>query len=752
MIGIAYDGSFGLIVSNGTKRTIVPINKSDKEIFEILKEYLGEEYVAKHSGKILTILGTLREAVFLNHISRIEDPSLNGRPIVIDLQIASTSITYVIPSRIIYGAVEKTNKNGEVEVVFPGGEGTIDINDLVNLKLIGARDTMVNYFLREKFGIHKDSPITVSEYRTAYYLHVRPPASELKKKGKEVFDAKSYEYKTYSLIIVTDEPLNLVAGKKIRILGTPVPSPKDSKLVIFAWHIDFPEEKESFSADALMQLKAKLDSFGSLEAKVDWILENFERYSGVVKRRNVALATLLTYFSPLYVEAFGKRERGWMLTAVVGDTTTGKSETVRLVRELLDAGLFVSGEAATQAGLVGTATQVEGKGWFIDWGYLPLMDSRLLSIDGVHKLPKTVWASTAEALREGMIDIAKAARARANCRTRTIFIANPLSESYTTKDMNSFIYPVLALATIFDVINISRLDLAVFTIADEVKPHEIRGAGEPDPDFYLFREVIRWAWSNPEVEITQEALDEIVRASLRLYEKYFNNIVPLVTIDMRYKIARLAIALATLTMSTDMNKVIVTEEHVRFVEQFLDSEYSRVGLDQLAKGENRELTADEFSALVGDIAEKIGLDVNKLLDILRWMAVKGNFTRDEILQRFGIAEKNQLRPLLSELTGSGLIERKRGFVASGKLIKALKKVEQREEVVKCEVLVDADITVHLEKGSYGPFKKGEIIEVPESDFVKLEELELVRRYDKSEDEGSEGYPPDYIWFNEDRPS
>ena len=84
---------------------------------------------------------------------------------------------------------------------------------------------------------------------------------------------------------------------------------------------------------------------------------------------------------------------------MIGDSTTGKSETVRKTIKLLQSGLYISAETASIVGLTGATIRGERQGWYVDWGFLPLADSKLLSIDGAQNLSKLQWASVGEAER-----------------------------------------------------------------------------------------------------------------------------------------------------------------------------------------------------------------------------------------------------------------------------------------------------------------------------------------------------------------
>jgi len=81
----------------------------------------------------------------------------------------------------------------------------------------------------------------------------------------------------------------------------------------------------------------------------------------------------------------------WGLVLFIGDTTTAKSETIRELIRLLGGSMLVTRETASTVGLTGTATQVEREGWFVDWGFLPLCDRKLLAC--MHRTSLTTMVS-----------------------------------------------------------------------------------------------------------------------------------------------------------------------------------------------------------------------------------------------------------------------------------------------------------------------------------------------------------------------
>lgn len=287
------------------------------------------------------------QPMLLSHINEIENPELSGSPVSVEAVVSSTSTSYIIPQEI--SAVTK-EENQEPETDCK----TLNIDNPVNLSLVAIQDeTKLNRLKRMFQG--KVLSINISKYRTVYLVRIRPPVSTLVKQGTKLIDDKGHEYKYLDLYIATDKPLTFQPSEHIFVTGLPLPHPRTQKTTMLAYEIVFPEKIEQFDSSKLYQLKKKLEGKTPKE-RLAWILDNCELYTHIVGRRNIAKAVLLCAFTPTYVSLFGEVQHGWGLVDVIGDSTVGKSETVKkVILCLLKAGMYVSAETASIVGLVGAA-------------------------------------------------------------------------------------------------------------------------------------------------------------------------------------------------------------------------------------------------------------------------------------------------------------------------------------------------------------------------------------------------------------
>jgi len=619
----------------------------------------------------------------LEHINLIEDPNLTGKNVLVEAIVSSTSVAYLVPSNV--EAVFEDRKREEHYL-----SQLLNEKDPVNIKLVGINEDVKHRRLKRLFGLSREAIIKEREFRTVYRIRVRPPVFTLEKRGEKIVDQKGYEYKSFDIFVTSNKPIVFQPSSLIHAVGITLPNPKNQKTTLLAYEIEFPEEFHAFDSEKLLKLKMKFKDW-SVKEKLNWILENFEKFSQIVGRRNLAFAGLLCFFTPTWIKFNGEIQRGWGNVLFIGDTTTAKSETVRKLIQLLGAGMLITAETTSTVGLVGTATQIEKEGWFVDWGFLVLCDRKLLAVDGAHKLSLSNWAALAEAERSGVVTIAKAAKNSAYARTRQIRIANAVDREanrYTTKTLASFLYPCQALATVLDKTSIARLDLAVFSDSRDVKPEEINQERDEDfdKDLTFLGEAVKWCWSDTvQIQFTKEAVKRLLNEATEIYKTFFSNSIPICSIDMKWKIARLSAALSYLTLSTeDFKTVIVDEDHVKTISNFLREEYSKAGLNTLAQSERYEtLTEDESSFLTGKIAVEANLEREEVENIIAFIVLQGRVTRDQIRTKFGLSENKQLRPLLGVLSSENLIRSGRGLYAEPKLIQ-LYKIIKDINVIKVE--------------------------------------------------------------------
>jgi len=145
---------------------------------------------------------------------------------------------------------------------------------------------------------------------------------------------------------------------------------------------------------------------------------------------------------------------------------------------------------------------------------------------------------------------------------------------------------------------------------------------------------------------------------------------------LKWKLARLSASTAFLTLSTeDFSTVIVTEDHVKEVVEFLRDEYTKAGLNILAQEEKFEvLSQEDVEFVISNIVykSKENLDRETIVKAIKFIVLQGRVTRDQLMTKFGLAEKNQLRPLLASLSNEKMLKAGRGLYPTPRLVQAYK--------------------------------------------------------------------------------
>jgi len=641
------------------------------------------------------------------HLSAIENPELNKEIITVDGIISSSSLSYFTPKTA--KAEYRDDEGLTIE------ENTsIPLNSENNAKFVGVSEGTKCKILQGIMRVPSKASIDVLSNRLTYRVRLRPPVFRLRKEGDRILDEQGHEYKPQDIYIVSDTKLELSASTRIHVTGKSFPDPKSQKTTLLGIEATFPDNVKQYDRERLQQLYYRFSTW-TVKQRVEWILKQFELFSRIIGRQNLTYATLLGYFTPIYVSFNGDTQRGWGIIMIIGDTTSGKSATVDNDISLLNAGTLITAETASAVGLTGTATQADRGEWFVDWGFLPLNNEGLLAIDGAQKLSRSEHATCAEAERQGIVTKATAAKGSAPARTRQIKIFNPVDrdvKDYATKAISEFLRPIQAIPTVLDSTGIARVDLAVISDKRTVQAKDINQFIEDthDPDLEILAEALRLAWSqSAAVTFTEDAIRHLLNEATRLSDKFYSKRVPLVDHNFKWKLARLSVALAQMTLSTDpeFTTVTVGKDHVTELVRFLEKEYTEAGLAAQAKAEEYDrLDPEEAPEIIELVEYVMGKGIEQAVRLLKWMVDQGGATKEQIKTEFELADKNELRPLVATLQNLKLVNQSRGFTPTQKLIQLYKMLE----TVPNNILEQARVLIS-ERGKRGKGGKND----PEED-------------------------------------
>ncbi len=373
-------------------------------------------------------------------------------------------------------------------------------------------------------------------------------------------------------------------NKSYQLTGIVLPHPKTQVATHIIYHKKLVQdslEQVKLTAEDIKNLRifcpASLDK---IEEKVDSITRDMTyNVTHMYKREDLITAMDLVYHSPVKFKFLGKEiTRGWAECLIIGDTRTGKSETLKTLLMHYRAGEIITGENTSYAGLVGGMQQSHDK-WIISWGKIPLNDRRLVGIDEVSGLALEQLASMSGIRSSGVAEIVKIQTERTHARTRMIWLSN----TRHGRQLNSYNYGVTAIKELIGKLeDIARFDFAVSCATDEVDTKEIHMHEHPKvPHIYtpeLCHKLILWAWSREmrHIHYTIGSEKAILEHSQIMGKKYSSSIPLVEPAEQRIKLARLSAALAIRLFATkDGENVQVEKQHVEYAVKFLQKCYDK---------------------------------------------------------------------------------------------------------------------------------------------------------------------------------
>lgn len=496
------------------------------------------------------------------------------------------------------------------DIAAKGGEVDLEFSDKTNeiLQLVGCTDAQQRAVIKKKAGVYMkcdDCDIITKEAANIEELRVIPELD---------FSAESTEYVIRNLFYIGH---GLRLNQTYTFQGLTLPDPKNQ----YATHLinkatPFQDDVQGFEIDE--ELNKDLKVFQprkgqSIKEKFDEIHEDLSfNVTRIYERNDLITAIDLVYHSVAGLNFMGKPvSKAWTECLILGDTRTGKSETIANLIQHYKAGESITGENTTFAGLIGGIQEVSGR-FSLVWGKIPLNDRRLVVIDECSALSLDSIERMSGIRSSGIAEIVKIQTERTNARTRLIWISNPRSPR-SLSEYNSGVTAIKELIGRPE--DIARFDFALTVASGEVKLDVINAIKHKDVPHrftsHLSNRLIMWAWSRKREDIIIDS--DTVQAVLDVADlmgKKYSSAIPLVeAAEQRIKIIRLATAVACRMFSTDETgvKVIVTPDHVEFIYLYLAEIYAKPSLayDLFSEYDiRRRQMPDE--AVVKDELERIG--------------------------------------------------------------------------------------------------------------------------------------------------
>jgi hypothetical protein len=392
-----------------------------------------------------------------------------------------------------------------------------------------------------------------------------------------------------------DTPVNIPA----RVLGVNLPDPKTGRTAFLGWECE-PTEADIDKFEVTDEVVKRLEMFcpskgqSPIQKCQEIARDMSANVTRIYGRTLMHIAYDLVWHSVLGFKLNGVSvDKGWLELLVIGDTRTGKSEVALRLTDHYRSGILRSCEGATLAGLVGGAQQL-GSQWMVTWGAIPLNDRRLVVLDEASGLKDKDIIEQMSAIRSsGKAQITKIVSQETNARTRLIWISNPADGRPMNEHARGGVEAIRSLVKNPE--DIARFDLAMAAASADVPSSAInRQDHEVVPHIYTSEacaELIHWVWSRKPEDIVWDkgAEQAILDAAEEVGRKYVADPPLIQAENVRVKLARIAVAIAARTFSSDETgqKVVVCAEHVADAVRFIDTVY---GMDSFGYKRHSDTT------------------------------------------------------------------------------------------------------------------------------------------------------------------
>jgi hypothetical protein len=611
---------------------------------EVSREEIEEEPVEIH-------LSEASEAEYYNKKIRTET-----------VVIGKTMAPYYIPKRVVMNCSLPGIKmcercpmaaSGSIEQIF-------ELRDEQVAQFIKITDVKRDQQVRKQFGIPTKCTYVKQEIKQAENLEECSVIPEVRR------TTEKHAHVTRMGYFVGH---GLQANRSYIMTGTMTPDPQTQQATLVIRSADESQSNidvYQLSPEGKDELKKfqpdRPDSVHALWQKMDEVYADLEWATRIYQRRDLMLAVDLTYHSQLAFEFQGAMvARGWVEMLCIGDTRTGKSETVKQMLNHYGAGEITSGENSSLAGLIGGLHQV-GTTWQLRWGRIPLNDRRLLVIDEAGNLATQHIGAMSSMRSSGVAEVTKVHSERTNARTRSIWIANPRSN----QPLSTFPQGVLAVKELIGAPeDIARFDLVIPTASADVGSAVVNQPKERGlPKIYtpeLCYQRVMWAWSRQRdpndmaVDWVGNAERLVLKRAMEQGAKYqYAMEIPLVEPnEQRIKLARFAVSAAAMFFSTDeaCQRVLVKEEHVEFVFQYLERMYSRrtMGFSDYARAKTRLFVLRH--------PEKIDLIIGRKDGADEQLYEGRQFTQRDLQEILDYDDRDELRDAMTTFRDCGFFSR-----------------------------------------------------------------------------------------------
>jgi hypothetical protein len=534
--------------------------------------------------------------------------------------------------------------------------------DPVVLELIESTNQQKADILRRLYGIPggKCSKVTIDieDHQAVEVLFARPNVDHM-----NGYDSSAYK----NLKLTSVGRHDTLPNNTVSVVGALHPDPRHQLNEFLVWDVArmetsidrFEMDRETLRALRRFQPATGQHPLKKLREIADDLAEHVTHIYG---RPELHAAMDLVFHSAISFDFGNSRmNRGWLDLLVLGDTRTGKSEAAARLTRHYAAGEVVSCESASFAGIIGGLQQFGAtKEWAITWGQIPINDRRLVVLDEVSGLTTEEIASMSSVRSSGIAELSKIQQDATWARTRLIWLSNPRGGR-----MSDYTYGVQAIQPLIgNPEDIARFDLAMTVSAGEVPPEEINRVHTSGRQKYpedLCRQLIRWVWSRTPEQIvwTDDAYRLCLDEATKLGGRYTEDPPLIQAANAREKVARVAVALAARTFSTDPSgeRVIIRRVHVRDAVLFIDKLYGMRGFGYRERSDELIAARNEAESNRRDIKQYL----ERKAGLAAFLRGTGKFRRQDVEEVLNV-DRETANAIISRLWDARMVRKLKGDI------------------------------------------------------------------------------------------
>lgn len=349
----------------------------------------------------------------------------------------------------------------------------------------------------------------------------------------------------------------------------------------------------------------------------------------------------------------GTFSRGDIHILLMGDPGVAKSVLLKFISKVAPKGRYISGKAATAAGITATVVKDEFlRGWSLEAGSMVLSNKGICAIDEIEDMDEDDRSALHEAMEQQTVTISKAnVHATLNSQTSVLAAANPKFGRFD-------LYQPIAQQINLDVALINRFDL-LFVLKDlpekgkdeAIATHVLTGRSKKEVKQPIEPELLRkyLAYSKQKAfpDLTDKAIEEIkdFYVDLRNRPTVSEDLVKPIPITARQleALIRMSEANARARLSNkitrdDAKKAIELMKHCLMQVGF-DYETNQIDIDRISTG----VTASQKNRiiLVREAISRLESRLGKLIpieEIIKELSEKvDDETIEEVLEKLAIA-------------------------------------------------------------------------------------------------------------------